>query len=164
MAGPGVLNTGMSQSVWSDHTDIRPTILSLVGLHDDYQSQGRVLSENLHPWALADGIQDNGNNFTNLARAYKRINAPVGDLGLATLKISTAALAGDDATYNNLENRLRLITAHRDALASRMLDALTDAEFHGKQVNSEQAWFLILQANALVDYVNELASNPNKDH
>jgi len=164
MAGPGVLNPGISKDVWSDHTDIRPTILSLVGLHDDYQSQGRVLSEDLHQWALTDGIQDSGNNFTNLARAYKRINAPVGDLGLATLKISTAALAGDDTTYNNLENRLQLITAYRDALASRMLDALTDAEFHSKQVNSEQAWFLILQANALVDYVNELASNPSADH
>jgi hypothetical protein len=43
----------------------------------------------------------------------------VGELGLASLKISTAALAGDDETYNSLENRLRLITIFRDALCGQ---------------------------------------------
>jgi arylsulfatase A-like enzyme len=104
LAGPGVKNKGVTDDVWSDHTDIHPTMLALLGLKDDYQSQGRVLVENLHHWALPDGVEDSHDEFVELARAYKRTNAPVGELGLASLKISTKALAGDDATYTNLEN------------------------------------------------------------
>src|SRR4029077_18387885 len=58
IAGPGVKVKGVDDDVWSDHTDIRPTMLSLVGLEDDYQSQGRVLAEDLHSWALPGGVGD----------------------------------------------------------------------------------------------------------
>lgn len=50
IAGRGVQNRGITDSVWSDETDIRPTMLTLVGLKDDYQSEGRVLVEHLHSW------------------------------------------------------------------------------------------------------------------
>ena len=158
LAGPGVKVSGITSSVWSDHTDIRPTLLSLVGLQDDYQSQGRVLAEDLHHWALPDGVEDSGDEFAELARAYKRINAPVGELGLATLKVSTVALAGDDETYNDLENRLQFITDFRDNLAAKMLDRLTDAEFQGRHISRGEERELVLRANALVDYVNWLAA------
>jgi hypothetical protein len=164
LAGPGVKNAGLTHSVWSDHTDIRPTLLSLVGLKDDYQSQGRLLVEDLHPGALPEGVGDSGDEFAELARAYKRINAPVGELGLASLKISTAALAGDNTTYDNLENRLRLITAFRNSLADEMLERLTDAEFRGQRIHGEEARGLVEQANALVDYVNWLAAGQNDEH
>jgi hypothetical protein len=157
-AGPGIKNKRVTDSVWSDHTDIRPTILSLVGLKDDYQSEGRVLAEHLHPWALPEGVQDSGDEFVELASAFKRINAPVGELGLASLKISTAALSGDEATYNELEGRLQLITDLRDDLAAKMLDRLTDAEFHGKHISNGDEHLLVLEANALVDYTNWLAA------
>jgi hypothetical protein len=147
-----------AQAVWSDNTDIRPTLLTLVGLKDDYPSQGRVLAEDLLPSALPDGINDSGDAFAELAAAYKRINAPVGELGLASLKISTAALAGDDATYNNLESQLQLITAARDALVARMFDRLSDAEFGGKHVSHGEELTMVRQANALIDYVNGLAA------
>lgn len=163
LVGPGVKVKGVDDDVWSDHTDIRPTLLSLVGLQDDYQSQGRVLAEDLHRWALPDGVEDRGDEFAELARAYKRINAPVGELGLATLKISTKALAGNDETYNDLENRLRFITDFRDNLAARMLDRLTDAEFQGKRIRGGEARELVLRANALVDYVNWLAARQSND-
>lgn len=164
LAGPGVQNNGVTNSVWSDHTDIRPTLLGLLGLRDDYQSQGRVLAEDLHSWAWPDGVSDRGDEFVELARAYKRINAPVGELGLASLKISTAALAGDDATYNKLEKQLQIITAFRDALAARMLDRLEDAEFHGQRIGGGEERALVFQANELVDYVNRLAAHSGTDH
>jgi hypothetical protein len=88
----------------------------------------------------------------------------VGELGLATLKISTAALAGDDATYNNLENRLQIITAFRDALAAEMLEHLTEAEFQGKRIRGFEEQALVFQANALVDYVNRLAARQTAAH
>jgi hypothetical protein len=164
LAGPGVKNNGLSDSVWSDHTDIRPTLLSLVGLKDDYQSQGRVLAEDLHQFALPDGVEDSHDEFVELARAYKRINAPVGALGLATLKISTAALAGDDDTYKDLESRLQFITAFRDNLAAKMLDRLGDAEFHGKRIPGGEERSLVVQADALLDYANWLAAHANGTH
>jgi hypothetical protein len=163
IAGPGVKVSGITDSVWSDHTDIRPTLLSLVGLKDDYDSQGRVLAEDLQRWALPEGVEKSGDEFVELARAYKRINAPVGELGLASLKISTAALAGDDATYNGLENRLQIITAFRDFLAAKMLDRLDDAEFGGKRVSNGEEKALVRQADALIDYVNWLAT-PQSDN
>jgi hypothetical protein len=158
LAGPGVRNNGMTNSVWSDHTDIRPTLLTLVGLQDDYQSQGRVLAEHLQLSALPSGVQNSGAAFEELASAYKRINAPVGELGLASLKVSTAALSGNEATYNELENQLQLITAFRNALAAAMLDALTSAEFQGQRISPIEEQVLVLQAKVLIDYVNRLAS------
>jgi hypothetical protein len=156
MVGPGVHRAGVDSTTWSDHADIRPTLLSLVGLKDDYQNQGRVLAEDLQHWALPDGVQDNVGAFTALARAYKRINAPVGELGLASLKISTNALAGNEATYKNLETRLQFITAFRDALADEMLERLTKAEFQGKAIGGEEH-VLVHEANALADAVKDLA-------
>jgi hypothetical protein len=88
----------------------------------------------------------------------KRINAPVGELGLGSLKISTAVLAGDDATYNSLENRLQLITIFRDALAARMLNRLEDAELHGQRIGDGEERALVLQANELVDSVKAVVA------
>jgi hypothetical protein len=158
IAGPGVKVKGVTDAVWSDHTDIRPTLLSLVGLKDDYASQGRVLAEDLLPWALPDGIRDSGDEFAVLAAAYKRINAPLGELGMASLKVSTAALAGDDDTYKRLEDQLKLITVARNALAEAMFDRLSAAEFGGKHVSQGDEHALVQQADALVDFVNDLAA------
>ncbi len=113
---------------------------------------------------MPDGVGASGDEFVELARAYKRINAPLGELGMATLKISTTALAGDDKTYNNLENRLQLITVLRDALAARMLDRLTDAEFHGKRISGGEERALVFQADSLVNFANELASSKGSSH
>jgi hypothetical protein len=157
LAGPGVKVKGIEDDIWSDHTDIRPTMLALVGLQDDYQSQGRVLAEDLHHWALPDGVEDSREGFVELARAYKRINAPVGELGLASLKISTKALASDDDTYQDLESKLAFITSLRNHLADEMLEKLTAAEFLGKRVREHEARELIRKSEALTDYVNWLA-------
>src|SRR5580704_2866802 len=40
MVGPGVQNAGTDHNTWSDHTDIRPTMLVLLGLKDDYGHDG----------------------------------------------------------------------------------------------------------------------------
>jgi hypothetical protein len=37
---PGVKHLGITSQVWSDHTDIQPTILSLLDLRDSYQTDG----------------------------------------------------------------------------------------------------------------------------
>jgi len=52
IVGPGVKNLGVTNEFFSDHTDLRPTILSLVGLSDDYEHDGRVLLETIESSAL----------------------------------------------------------------------------------------------------------------
>ncbi len=143
--GPGVKHLGVDHSVWSDHTDVRPTMLELLGLRDDYQHEGRVLFEILNPAVLPAAVRERLGELIGLAQFFKQINAPVGELGLETLAISTTALksnAPNDQTYINLENNLLSITKIRNQIASQILDILETAEFgnaafnHGLQANN----------------------------
>jgi hypothetical protein len=144
LVGPHVRQEGASGEVFSDHTDVRPTLLYLTGLRDDYGHDGRVLVEVL---ASATPQRD---AFTQLASAYKAINAPVGELGLKTLELSTTALMSDDATYATLEEELASLTAQRNALASRMIAILESAAFDHAVIDENEARNLIQAANALL--------------
>jgi hypothetical protein len=159
MVGPGVDQTGIDSTTWSDHTDIRPTMLMLLGLKDDYSHDGRALTEDLDGWAVPASAKQAG-SFIPLAQMYERINAPVGELGLATLKVSTTALesgnATDDSTYTNLENQLIAITSARDALAGQIIALLEGAAFNGQTISQSQAQQLITQGQTLIDQVNAL--------
>ena len=150
MVGPGIQNNGIDESTWSDHVDIRPTMLLLAGLTDDYAHDGRALLENLRPSALPRTLRASSETFLRLAAAYKQINAPVGDLGHDTLVASTAALAGDDATYAAVEAKIAALTARRDALAATMIQILEDAEFHGAAIDPWTAEGLIVRAAGLL--------------
>jgi hypothetical protein len=154
IVGPGVKRQGVNDDTWSDHTDIRPTILSLVGLTDDYSHDGRVLAEVIRGNSLPSGVQRNPLAFTLLARAYKQINAPVGQFGRATLAVSTAALAGNDQTYNTLENRLTSLGSQRDALAAQIIQKLEAAEFGNQPLDWPSTFQLLLQANQLLEQVS----------
>jgi hypothetical protein len=39
---------------------IRPTLLGLLGLRGDHQSQGRAFAEDLQRWALPEGVSESG--------------------------------------------------------------------------------------------------------
>jgi hypothetical protein len=160
MVGPGVNATGVDSATWSDHTDIRPTILAMVGLKDDYTDAGRVLFEDLQDTALPTSVGSSRQILTSLAQVYKQINAPVGQLGLDSLQVSTTAIKSNvagDTTYTNLENQLTSITTQRDALASQMIAMLGSAEFNNSPVDATQAQQLIDQGNALLQQVRNLA-------
>jgi hypothetical protein len=153
LVGPGVKSDGIDSQTWSDHTDIRPTVMLLTGLKDDYSHDGRALSEALTGAALPATIRGNGNIFRQLAASYKQINAAVGRFGLGTLAISNAALISndaDDATYHQLESKLASLNSQRDSIASQMIQILEDAEFNGKVINRATASSLIQQANQLL--------------
>jgi len=161
MVGPGVDNGGVDNTTFSDHTDIRPTMLALLGLKDVYAHEGRVLSEVFDNWAIPAAIR-NSDTFVPLAQALKRIDAPVGQLGLASLIVSTKALESNtagEATYNSLENQLISITSQRDSIAAQMLTLLEGAAFNGQTISAQQAQQLINQAQALLDQVNALAAS-----
>jgi hypothetical protein len=158
IVGPGVRNDGRFGEIFSDHTDIRPTILSLAGLKDDYAHDGRVLFEVLEDEALPWSLRVHQDTLSRLAEAYKEINAPRGRLGSKTLTgISTTALKGNDpgdATYNALEAQIVDLTAQRNAIAGPMIDMLEDAAFAGKPIDESAADLLIGRAGALLDSVH----------
>jgi hypothetical protein len=151
IVGPGVKRQGVDPVTWSDHTDIRPTILSLLGLVDDYSHDGRVLAEVLRSNALPSGVRRNPLAFTLLAQAYKQLDAPVGRFGLATLATSTKALAGDDRTYHQLENRLQSLGAQRDALATQIIQKLEAAEFNNQPLDWPTTFGLLSQVNHVLE-------------
>ena len=164
MVGPGVLRAGVVDDIWSDHADIRPTVVSVLGLKDDYAHQGRVLVEALADWAVSASLQASRDTFIPLGQVYKQINAPVGRLGLKTLQISTQGLASgspqNDAAYEQIEAQLKDITTTRDALAAQIEAVLEAAEFQGQPLNEQQAQDLIAQAYTLLGRVLDLASGP----
>jgi outer membrane murein-binding lipoprotein Lpp len=144
-AGPGVERNGIDYRTWSDETDIRPTMLLLAGLQDDYEHDGRVLAEDLHHNALPPSVR--GDEFRLLAAAYKQLNATVGSYGLDALKVSTAALASgnanEDSEYQFLESRLSALTTQRDAVAAQIKAALDAAEFQGERLDERHVYELL---------------------
>ncbi len=162
MVGPGVRHLGATGRVFSDHTDIRPTMLSLVGLRDDYAHDGRVLFEALDENALPRSLREHGGTLRRLAGAYKQVNAPLGAFALASLKVSTSAIESDssgDATYSSLENQLAALTAQRDSVAGQMSALLEAAAFAGQPIDEHAAKALIAQAQSLLDRMNALAGD-----
>jgi len=155
IVGPGVREKGRFGEVFTDHTDIRPTILSLAHLKDDYAHDGRVVFEIIKEDALPDSLRDHRELLSRLAESYKQINAPVGKLGIKTLTgISTRALKGDDATYAALEDKIVDITNRRNAIAGRMIAILEGAAFNHQRVNEGEVRRLIDQAEDLLESID----------
>lgn len=150
LVGPGVRHRGIDNATFTDHTDIRPTLLVLAGLSDDYRHDGVAIVDELHEAALPRSVRDDGIAFRAVARAYKQITAPLGELGRETLAVSTTALAGDDATYAALSAKLTDLGARRDALAARMIAALDDVEFHRGTIRLGDAIEMIADAARLL--------------
>jgi hypothetical protein len=155
LAGPGITARGVDSSTWADETDVRPTLMALLGLHDDYVSDGRVLVEDVTHSLLPSAYQDSQryNQLLNLEDAYKQLNADVGSFGVATLRASTRALestSSGDGTYSNLESQIASLGGRRDALAAQITAALDSLEFGQHPISStdSQAW--TNQANALI--------------
>jgi hypothetical protein len=152
IVGPGVKRKGRVGEVFTDHTDIRPTIMSLTNLHDDYTHDGRTIFEVLDRNVLPDAVRDQEFLLSRLAEAYKQINAPRGLLGRKTLTgIATrAAESSSDTTYAVLDERIKDITAKRNEIAGEMLSILEGAEFGGREVEPWRAAQLILEADRLL--------------
>jgi hypothetical protein len=157
LAGPGVKVQGETAKYWADHADLRPTILSLVRLTDDYASQGRVMFENFTSDVVPEALQASRGTALELGQLYKQINAPVGELGLNSLVVSTLAIKGDAETYDALSTRLADITTRRDALANKIASMLEGAAFRDASFDSDAARRYFAQAKALLAEMRDLA-------
>jgi hypothetical protein len=138
---PGSGTTG----TWIDETDIRPTLLYLVGLRDDYQTDGRVVSQILtHPDAALRPAA-----VTALGACYKQLNSSVGEFGTATLQAATKAMESSspgDAAYRNTDRTLSALEQARDHLAEAIKGELSAAAFGDRPVGGASAQTAACQA------------------
>ncbi|HEY5373493.1 MAG TPA: hypothetical protein VIK01_07385, partial [Polyangiaceae bacterium] len=157
LVGPGV-QAQSDVHVWTDHTDVRPTMLALLGLHDSYQADGRVVTQALKPSALTTTLSTNQSAIEALGDSYKQINAPFGAFATSALAASTVALKADDATYAALEASIAALVVRRDALVASIRAALDGAAFGGQPVDSTQAQTWVSQAQTLLSDAAALAA------
>ena len=110
---------------WVEETDLRPTLLYLTGLTDDYQSDGHVITQALTTVPAALKATE------DLAAGYDQINSSVGQFATDTLIADTNALASgssaDDSTYTAEQDTLGDLADNRDAAASQIKQVLSDA-------------------------------------
>ena len=159
MVGPGVKQLGRDDAVFTDHTDVRPTLMALLGLTDDYVHEGRVVAEFMQQSALPPGIRNARENFIELAQVFKQLNAPKGELGRASLVWSDRSVTSNDKVYSRYLARIAGITEDRDELAGQIKTVLTAAAFHNKPVDEGTEDSLGRRARQMIDQVKDLADD-----
>ena len=157
MVGPGVKPLGRHDGVFTDHADVRPTLMALLGLTDDYLHEGRVVAEFMQDNALPPGIRKSRENFVELAQVFKQLNAPKGELGRASLVWSNRSVTSTDKVYARYLKQIGEITEQRDELASQIKTVLNNAEFHNQPVGEGSEDGLGHRARRLIDEVSNLA-------
>jgi arylsulfatase A-like enzyme len=160
-AGPGVKQLGRHDGQFTDHTDVRPTLMALLGLTDDYVHDGRVIAEFMNQNALPHGIRDRREDFVELAQVFKQLNAPKGALGRASLVWSNRSVTADDKTYARYLKQIADITEDRDELAAKIKTVLNNAAFHNQPVGEGAEDGLGNRARQIIDEVKDLAE---RDH
>jgi hypothetical protein len=156
--GPGIRHLGTA-SPWTDHVDLRPTILGLLGLTDDYRHDGRPTWEIIDKSAIPAAVLANKGTTTQLGVVLKQLTAPFGSFGMTTLQLSTKGLISNeasDARYTEIEADIADITARRDALALTIQNALDNAQFNATAIPSKTAAQWFKQANALLQEAVDL--------
>ena len=162
LVGPGVRHEGQTSAIWSDHTDIRATMLALLGLRDTYLEDGRVLTEELQAGAISQGLRQHRETLERMATVYKQVTAPFGEFAHDTLVASTHAVASgsaaDDSRYASVEARIQSLTAVRNAVAAEMRADLNTAAFGGDKLDEQRLKLLTVEGTALLAQASLLAA------
>lgn len=144
------------QGPWVDETDIRPTIMYLTGLQDDYEHDGRVITQVLTQ--PNNALSRPG--VTALGECYKQLNSSVGKFGAATLVASTNAIESTstgDSTFTTIDNQLRALEVARDQLAGNIKGELEGAAFDNKPIFGTLVQ--IFACRALIHAAKKVASS-----
>ncbi len=171
LVGPGVLNLGSYGGVWTDHVDILTTVLDLVGLHESYTPDGRVITQIIEPGDTTDPEDTaalQSSDGQELGLDLKELYAPVymsseganNGFGPATLVADTSALASgnssSDTLYTTVEGDIAHITAERNVVVSDIQSQLLAAELDNTPTNGAtdeaDTACILLYANTLKAY------------
>jgi hypothetical protein len=159
--GPGIRTLGETGDVWTDHTDVRATMLTELGLVDSYQLDGRAILEILNGNAVPSGDNVHRGQLQTLGAAYKQLTAPFGSIGMDSLKFATAAIqtgsSSDDSAYVAADAKLADWLARRDTIAGDIRDLLSGLAAGGPSPSSAAISALTQQANDLIAEVHAAA-------
>ena len=140
---------------WVEETDLRPTMLHLAGLTDDYQTDGHVITHALT--TVPAGLR----GLDAVIAAYDQLNSSVGAFGTNTLIADSAALASgstsDDRRFAGVQTLLGLLASFRDAIATPMKQYLSAART-APAPDYGQAAFYLAWARYLVSASASLAA------
>jgi hypothetical protein len=140
---------------WVEETDLRPTLLHLVGLTDDYQTDGHVVTKALTsvPGGLS-GLDD-------LIAAYDQLNSSVGQFATDTLIADSRALASgsasDDSRYAAEQAALIELAGERDQLATEIKQLLSAATT-GAHPNHGQVQSKLVRSRNILRAADQLAA------
>jgi hypothetical protein len=160
LVGPTVQNLGETGSVWTDHTDIRPTVLSILGLRPDTTLDGSAISQLINPVGLPPSVAGHLTAYQDLMGAYKQLNASVGQFGHDSEIVSTTgseSVSPGDAVARGFDRQLTACQVQRDAVAGKMKDALNEAVFKGDAIHGGKARSLINRAYDLIGEMHTLS-------
>src|SRR4029077_16228974 len=139
MGGPGVAVNGQTPDTWTDHTDVRPTMLRALNLTDDYNNDGNVVPQFLTNVALPPAIQTHLSSYEEMQAALKQLNAPFGQFGHDAEVVSTTAVQTTSPTvYNAWDAQLASCQTLHDALATTIQTVLNNAAFNGGTIDDAQ--------------------------
>jgi predicted transcriptional regulator len=131
-------------------------MLYLLGLSDDYLSDGHVVTQALTsvPAALAA--------TADLAKGYDQINSSVGAFGTDTLIADTKALASgstsDDSAFAAEQQALQQLADDRDSAAAKIKQTLADAAA-GNMPNHGEIQSGLSHVKELLKRAHELAGS-----
>jgi hypothetical protein len=159
--GPTVRNLGETSSIWTDHTDVRPTMLELLGLRDDYTQDGRFVAQIADRSALPYGLRgDDLRAYERLAAIYKQIEAPFGRFGHDSEIVSTTAVASSspgDWIYLGFDRQLQACGAQRDRLGAQINAELQGATFDSAGIDERTSERLTDRAQELLADMHALS-------
>jgi hypothetical protein len=141
---------------WVEETDIRPTMLYLLGLKDDYESDGHVITQ---------AVQHVSRALTataQLAAGYDQIESSVGQFATDTLIADTKALASgsssDDSAYQAEQQTLLKLANDRDRVVTKIKKVLNGAA-HNQGLHRGQVRHYLSLVNKLLQRAEALAGS-----
>jgi hypothetical protein len=144
------------KGTWVEETDIRPTMLDLLGLKDDYGSDGHVIAQALEnvPRGIAATDQ--------LAVGYDQIESSVGQFATDTLLADSKALASGsssgDSSYHTTLATLQQLANDRDRVVTKIKKVLNVAP-HNHGLHHGQVQHYLRLVNNLLQRADALAGS-----
>jgi hypothetical protein len=113
-------------------------MMYLLGLTDDYEHDGRVITQTLtspNKALRASGV-------ATLGDCYKQLNSSVGEFGTDTLRFATKGIESTspgDAQYLATDQTLKTLDLRRDQLAAVIKQDLENAAFNDTSISNAGA-------------------------
>jgi hypothetical protein len=159
MVGPTIRHLGQTNAIWTDHTDIRPTMLAALGLSSDYEQDGATVTELMSPRTLPWSVRFRVRGYEELAAVYKQLDAAVGQFGHDSEIVSTTgaeSVSPGDAIAKGFDAQLTACQTARDAVAGEMKSVLNAAVFGHGRIGGDPSG-LIRRGQGLIEDMHALS-------